>query len=328
MDIDCQEDINSLFADMDRCLVVDRPAAPVHDHRRCYHCNSRALFMGGSAGGFPGAMVCNDCGVVQSTLVLYEYLHWQPTGSRVSNYKRIHHFHERCSQLLLQESEIPPDKMLLIGEQLCDGTHPVINKDVVRSVLRSLNLQLYIEKYLQIIQRVTGISPPVPGPQLLMALDSLFVDLQQPFEACKPSGRKNYLNYNYVFNRLFQKLGCTQFCMFFPLIKSKAKLRALDDTYELMCGTLNWEFKPLQQVAPFSVRLESPEIALQRIRAECDRRSQVGLGKAQWRTEFRKSDLRLVSDLQQSQSRSRSTHLAQEFQRSVSGRKRPLSEVA
>ena len=61
--------------------------------------------------------------------------------------------------------------------KLCDGTYTVLNKDSVRAVLRSLNMQLYIEKWLQIIQRVTGIEPPSPGGQLLMSLDACFMEL-------------------------------------------------------------------------------------------------------------------------------------------------------
>ena len=57
-----------------------------------------------------------------------------------------------------------------IAERLLDGTHPIINKDVIRGVLRSLNMQLYIEKWLQIIQRCTGIEPPKPGNWLLIML--------------------------------------------------------------------------------------------------------------------------------------------------------------
>ena len=133
-----------------------------------------------------------------------------------TKYKRIHHWHERISQLQLHESFIPNDQMLQIATVLCDGSHKVINKDVIREVLRSLKMQQYIEKWLQIIQRITKVSPPKPGPQLIHQLDALFLELQKPFEACELQNRKNFLNYNYVFCRLFQKLNCTQFCMFFP----------------------------------------------------------------------------------------------------------------
>lgn len=298
VDVYSQDDVDRMFADMDSLLALERPPPVARDGRLCIDCGSDDLRVEGSNSGWPGCVVCDQCGVVQSTCVYWEYFHYGIPTHRTSNYKRIHHFHERISQLLLMESEIPPDKMLLIGEKLCDGTHPVINKDVVRGVLRSLNMQLYIEKYLQIIHRVTGIEPPVPGPQLLMALDHLFTELQRPFDTCRPAGRRNFLNYNYVFCRLFQRLGCEKFCMFFPLIKSKQKLKALDETYGRMCEMLNWPLTPLQQVAPFSVRLESPETQLADLRAQCARRSQAALGTEPWKKGYRKSDLRIVADLQ------------------------------
>ena len=110
-------------------------------------------------------------------------------------------------------SAIPHDEFLRIAERLCDGSHTIINKDVIRSVLRSLNMQLYIEKWLQIIQR-SLIEPPKPGFSLLHQLDDMFQELQTPFNNYKAE-RRELLNYNYVFCRLFQKIGCHQFSMFF-----------------------------------------------------------------------------------------------------------------
>tara|TARA_B100000795_G_scaffold148222_1_gene111066 strand:- start:335 stop:751 length:417 start_codon:yes stop_codon:yes gene_type:complete len=98
-----------------------------------------------------------------------------------------------------------------------------------------------------------------------MQLDSLFNELQRPFEAQKPKNRNNFLNYNYTFNQLFQKMGCAQFCMFFPMIKSKSKLRTLDETWKRTMGTINWPAPALQEVAPFAVRLDEPAIALARL---------------------------------------------------------------
>lgn len=328
LDVYCQDDVARMFADMDSLLALERPPPLARDNRICINCGGDHLHVGGSASGWPGAVVCSECGVVQTTTVYWEYLHYGVPTHRTSNYKRIHHFHERISQLLLMESEIPPDKMVLIGEKLCDGTHPIINKDVVRGVLRSLNMQLYIEKYLQIIQRVTGIEPPVPGPQLLMALDYLFTELQRPFDTCRPAGRRNFLNYNYVFCRLFQRLGCDKFCMFFPLIKSKQKLKALDETYNRMCELLQWPITPLQQVAPFSVRLESPETRLAGLRAQCAMRSRIALDIDSWRMGFRKSDLRIVTDLQRERWPRRSGQLARMSRTAELAPKRQRTEVA
>jgi len=166
------------------------------------------------------------------------------------------------------ESQIPQDQMLQIAQKLCDGSYTVVNKDAVRAVLRSLGMQLYIEKWLQIIFRVTRIAPPIPGSLLVCKLDSMFQELQEPFDCFRVAKRKNFLNYNYVFCRLFQRLECTQFCMFFPLIKSKQKLRQLDEMWAMMAKSLNWEVTSLASVAPFAVRLEKPDLLLQRLASE------------------------------------------------------------
>jgi hypothetical protein len=75
---------------------------------------------------------------------------------------------------------------------------------------------------------------------LVRELDNLFLELQRPFDAHKSAQRKNFLNYNYVFCRLLQKMGCKQFCMFFPLIKSSQKLQHLDEMWDNMAESLNW----------------------------------------------------------------------------------------
>ena len=189
--------------------------------------------------------------------------------TRTSNYKRIHHWHERLSQLMLMESQIPPEHMVAIAEKLLDGSQTIVSKDTIRAVLRSLGLQVYIEKWLQIIERCTGVLPPCPGPIVLKRLDELFIELQRPFSACKLEGRRNFLNYNYVFCRLFQRMGCTKFCMFFPLIRSKMKLRALDEMWNAMASSIGWETPPLEHVGAFSVRLESPGPLLLQLKARC-----------------------------------------------------------
>lgn len=255
-----QEDIDAMFADMDVLLGRDRPAR--NGRSGCVNCGSFRFSYESAGSCCPGELVCDDCAIVQPVSNFYETMYGTYVPTRCSNYKRIHHWHERISQLLLMESEIPREQMLEIGKRLLSGQYSAINKDTIRAVLRSLKMQPYIEKYLQVIYRCTGIAPPVPGPQLCQQLDNLFLELQLPFNQAKQEKRKNFLNYNYVFCRLFQKLGCTQFCMFFPLIKSKQKLKVLDETWSNMCGILGWEFTALESVTPFSVHLEQPDVLL------------------------------------------------------------------
>ena len=290
-----QEAVDLAFADLDSLLEERRPLLPA---RTCVNCGGVSFDRASNPGHVHQYYdVCAGCGVVvDSTFGTSDDDRFRARTAS-SNYKRIHHWHERISQLLLQESAIPESDFKQIAERLLDGTHAVINKDVIRSVLRSLNMQLYIEKWLAIIQRVTGIEPPKPGARLLQMLDDAFVELQQPFQHNKIAGRKNFLNYNYVFCRLFQRLDCTQFCMFFPLIKSRAKLRHLDDMWTAMVTSVGWDVKPLVHVAPFAVKLEQPE----RLRLSLSQRAAPEAPAASrtehWQTGSRKSDQRLLREL-------------------------------
>ena len=281
-----QADVDCAFADLEHLLALERPV-PLARTGVCVNCDGSNFVYAGPCSGHPGSRVCDDCGVVESGNVYWETMYGKLIPTKSSNYKRIHHWHERISQLLLLESHIPPDKMLQIGERLCDGTYTVINKDVVREVLRSLNMQIYIEKWLQIIHRISGIQPPCPGPLVVQQLDCLFNELQRPFDSWKTPTRKNFLNYNYVFCRLFQKMGVSQFSMFFPLIKSKSKLKSLDDMWHDMVSCIDWPVTELERVPAFAVRLESPALLLQRLGSQCVEKVPAVIQTEQEKTESR-----------------------------------------
>ena len=309
-----QADVDAAFRDMEHLLAAQRPVHVEH-HGTCVGCGGGNLVYNGPGSGNPGSCICDDCGIVQPGDIFWETMYGRNFSTRSSNYKRVHHWHERISQLLLMESPIPPAQMLQIAEMLCDGTHQIINKDTVRSVLRSLNLQLYIEKWLQIIFRITQIQPPCPGPLVVQQLDALFQELQRPFDACKTPARKNFLNYNYVFCRLFQKMGCTQFGMFFPLIKSKPKLKSLDDMWTSMTDSLNWPITPLIQVAPFAVRLEQPSLLLQRLGSQCALPIPVAIEITPLKMVYQRWDRHRAKDQTRSPKRPHSYPPAPEFQR-------------
>jgi hypothetical protein len=315
-----QDDVDAAFADLDELLDERRPKGV---GRVCRACGADHFMVGSNPGQKEHYYdVCGECGCVDDATMF-----GGPGLVRrsTSNYKRIHHWHERVSQLLLQESAIPHGDFIRIAERLLDGSHAVLNKDVIRGVLRSLNMQLYIEKWLQIIQRVTGIEPPKPGARLLEMLDMSFTELQQPFKHNKSNGRKNFLNYNYVFCRLFQRLGCPQFCMFFPLIKSRQKLRVLDEMWGSMVSSVGWATTPLQQVPQFAVKLEEPELLLRQIALRGEPPTPVVRRTGRSQTEFRKSDRHLLRELdrQMSLKRRRSCPPEQELQRLGSSTKHP-----
>lgn len=309
-----QADVDAAFVDLEHLLAEQRPV-PVAYSGACVSCGDCNFEYGGPASGHPGCRICDTCGVVENAPVYWETMYGNIMPTKSSNYKRIHHWHERISQLLLMESAIPAPEMLEIAEKLCDGTFTVINKDTVRSVLRSLNKQLYIEKWLQIIFRITGIQPPCPGPMVVQQLDFLFQELQQPFEGSKGLKRKNFLNYNYVFCRLFQKMECRQFGMFFPLIKSKPKLKSLDEMWNGMTSAIGWPITQLAPVAPFAVQLAQPALLLQRLASKVAFPSPSVTTLVPLRTVFQRWDRHHEEIQRRKQVRLRSTPLAPEFQK-------------
>ena len=70
-------------------------------------------------------MVCTQCAVVQRDVHLPRGTAQLQTARRQSNYKRLHHFHERVSQLLLQESPIPDDQFQRIAACILASQHEV-----------------------------------------------------------------------------------------------------------------------------------------------------------------------------------------------------------
>lgn len=155
-----QAEVDAAFLVLDELLDKRQPACP----SGCRGCGGTVFDRGSNPGANCGYYdVCRACGAVAADGYGRSDAWASGHAHSMSNYKRIHHWHERISQLLLHESEIPLDHFKQIAERLLDGSHAVINKDVIRGVLRSLNMQLYIEKWLQIIQRCTGIEPPKPG---------------------------------------------------------------------------------------------------------------------------------------------------------------------
>lgn len=242
--------------------MLDQQAQIRYDAKRgdqqCLGCGGSNFIYDGPGTGEPGSRICTDCAAVDSHCNYYETMYGRCISTRTSNYKRIHHWHERVSQLLLQESTISEEHTMQIEEAFKAAGYTVANKDTIRAILRSLKMQQYIEKWLQIMVLLTGKSPPEPGPVLLMQLDTMFLQLQRAFDVCSDPQRKNFLNYNYVITRLLQKMKCHQFCMFFPLIKSKQKLANLDATWKRMMEFMGWPYEELIEVPAFSVCMPAP----------------------------------------------------------------------
>jgi len=242
------DELQTIFDTAD--AILNQKSDGCGQHTGCMVCNGKSGIV---LDYTRGDLICSNCGTVQPSLVADNgNFNFVRVGS---NYKRIHHFHERISQLLLCESNICDAHWQAISSKITESNFTELNKTNIRKVLRSLNMQIYIEKWLQIMFRYANVRPPRPPSSVLLKLDQMFLALQTPFAIHKSKSRRNFLNYNFVFNRLFHMLGIPEFGMFFPLIKSKNKLRLLEETWQQMCKNLQWECPKLQEPRQFSIIL-------------------------------------------------------------------------
>jgi hypothetical protein len=189
--------------------LLPAPAPAATPNRECRNCGGRNFMYSTAGCGHAGAAVCSDCGAVLDSIVNFRHMHGCVLPTRHSNYRRIHHAHERISQLLIQETAIPAAELIQIGDAILAAHAATLNKASVRGVHRSMKMQryIYIERWLQIVQRLADVSPPRPGPQLLMQVDAVFKETQAPFEATKPEGRRDFLNCE----RAMQKYSAVSF---------------------------------------------------------------------------------------------------------------------
>ena len=158
-----QADVDRAFADYDlaRLTLHPRPAYASRNALLCVGCGGTSYTYNNNGSSEPGARVCNQCGVVQPGAVIFEQMFGRVCPTRTSNYKRIHHWHERISQLMLMESQIPADHMQPLLRGYSTARKPLCRKTLSKQY-SDLGLQVYIEKWLQIIDGAI----PLPGSML------------------------------------------------------------------------------------------------------------------------------------------------------------------
>lgn len=197
-----------------------------------------------------GMLVCTDCGhsefiAIESDKPNYKepIIETKPNG-----YKRMNHFSELLNQFQGKEStEISND----IFQQIIDELKKLrindlstLNNDTLRAILKKLNLNSYYEHIPYIINKLNGLPPPTLTRELEDKLRQLFKEVQEPFKMFKPRGRKNFINNNYVFHKLFELLGYDEFLPYFSYLKSRDKLQEHDEIWKKICEHNKWEWIP------------------------------------------------------------------------------------
>ena len=67
----------------------------------------------------------------------------------------------------------------------------------------------------------------------------LFNVIQQPWLKRKPPGRKNFLSYSYILNKLCNMLGYTELAQQFKLLKSRHNIQGQDQMWQNICSELD-----------------------------------------------------------------------------------------
>ena len=214
---------------------------------RCKSGKSLNLFRSQKSSEF----ICRDCG--RCEYVLSEELSYkeeQETSERVVNnaYKRDNHLNEWILQFQGREmTNIPPeviDQLRVEFKKQKIKDVKDINQKKVKTLLRKLRLSKYYEHSTYITNILNGLDPPVMKPQLEDRLRHMFKEVQAPFDKHCPANRSNFLSYSYVLYKFCELIGEDEYLPFFPLLKSKEKLRQQDVIWKDICGELMWEYIP------------------------------------------------------------------------------------
>lgn len=195
-----------------------------------------------------GFLICTKCGESEYVLIDSDKPNYKDPilENKPNGYKRMNHFSELLNQCQGKEStDISNDVFEKIINELnvlkITDLSKLDNK-MMRSILKNLNLNSYYEHIPYIINKLNGIPPPTMSRELEEKVRSMFKEVQEPWINFKGSSRKNFLNNNYVFHKIFELLEEDDFIVYFPYLKSREKLQEHDEIWKKICEHNRWEF--------------------------------------------------------------------------------------
>jgi hypothetical protein len=209
------------------------------------NCNSSNVFIDSRSSNY----VCRDCGMCEYYMgEELSYKEEQETSEKMVNnsYKRDNHLNEWILQFQGRETTNIPKEVIeqLRAEFKKEKIEKLsdITQTKVKQYLRKLRYSKYYEHATYITNILNGLNPPSMTHELEERLRHMFRDIQEPFEKHCPANRSNFLSYSYVLYKFCELLGEDEYLPYFPLLKSKEKLRQQDVIWKGICGELKWEY--------------------------------------------------------------------------------------
>src|SRR3989338_1848343 len=214
--------------------------------KECKKCKSEKLLVQAE-----GMYVCSTCGEVDLIIIESDKPSYKdPSPEKPAYaYKPLNHYREWLSQFQAKESvNIPKEVFDSITNELKKYRIKNYNKlDVIKmkQILKKTNLQKYYEHNVYIICKLSNKKPPEISRKLENELINEFVKIQiSSRRYIHLIGRSNSLSYSYIFNKQFMMRDIPEYAAYFPLLKSRDKLKAHDKIWRLVCGDLNIKFVP------------------------------------------------------------------------------------
>ena len=211
--------------------------------------------------------VFDDAGNIRPDAPIYEPFqrgtvcldNYEPMFPKTNSapYKRATYFAERISQWQQTEPEIPEEDQYRISYEYYDMRFPpeyILAKDDIRLILRCLNTEhqtkrfvdKYLEKWITLRSGLCG----EPGYGLNMNaefaddLKVAFNQIQIPFSILikERGNRYSCISYNFIFRRIFDLFGCSEFGIDFPPLKNPAKRSELVANWIKLTEYLVWPY--------------------------------------------------------------------------------------
>jgi hypothetical protein len=228
--------------------IVEKITNPINKKIfTCLNCNIEKIINAND-----GTYICTKCGEVSN--IMYEiekpnYKNINDENNIQDNpYKRINHFNEWLVQIQGRETtDIDAEVYQNIineikkNKELSNDLGLLTNKQL-KKILRKLNLNKYYEHIPFIINKLNRLPPPNISREHEEKFRSMFKEIQEPFALYCPKNRKNFLSYSYVLHKFCELLELDELISFFPLLKSRQKLKEHDLIWKKICQYLKWEY--------------------------------------------------------------------------------------
>ena len=215
----------------------------------CPKCNNQQTLIQSE-----GIYVCMDCGICKDVLIESEIPSHKDSLNEKPKYpyKPINHLIERINQFQAKQTTIIPDYIYKIIDKEVNKLMLTIDEitiDIILKILKKHKLNTYYEHHFLIYSQYTKTPPPSLNRDDEDLLKQLFKQIEKPFKKYKPSNRSNSLNFSYVLHKLclimevlYNKPYMRDNSKYFPLLKSRSKIKLQDSIWRPICADNGWPF--------------------------------------------------------------------------------------